>query len=69
MPRLGNRVEELKAPCFDVSKIDKHDQGMFGVTYMSSKIREMMRILKTREPGQKTIVFVSNLKKTRMTLL
>jgi hypothetical protein len=49
----------LKAPCFDVSKLDKYDQGMFGVTYTSSKIREMMRILKTRVPGQRTIIFVS----------
>ncbi|KIM38980.1 hypothetical protein M413DRAFT_29562 [Hebeloma cylindrosporum] len=49
--------EELIAPCIDVSKLDESEQGMFSETYMSSKIREMMRILKTRVPGQKTIIF------------
>lgn len=43
----------------DVSKLDGSDPGMFNKTYMSSKITEMMRILKTRVPGQKTIIFVS----------
>lgn len=49
----------MNAPYVDVSKLDGSDQGMFSKTYMSSKITEMMRILKTRVPGQKTIIFVS----------
>jgi len=49
----------LKAPYVDVSKLDGSEQGMFSKTYMSSKITEMMHILKMRVRGQKTIIFVS----------